>query len=313
MMNLKNILGQEEKETKNKVTEETTVKENEKEEVVTFIEPVIKTNSFRWNSFYLNEEFRDAILLQDFMNSENGEKVKANVLTFMEKNFSCPVMGKYEKDSFVTCMEEDFNRFHIMLLGLVNNPDQEVTKSDFWKVVTLYAVLLGGEILPESELTQKIGVSLNSKNRPNIPRDTENGVIFNKILIILTDFFQSVENGLFEKMEEKEKFIAEISLYGMMINILENKSLVDLVTNATEENKMKHFSNLSTKDGKISSRKIEGFENKDIVEQKQQSSANNNVEIDLSNISTSNKRKEVISEFESKNNDSEELPNLERI
>ena len=309
MMNLKNILGQEEE---TKITGEVTVEENEKKEESATAETTIKTNSFRWNTFYLNEEFRDSILIQDFMNSENEEKIKANVLAFMKKNFSCPVMGKYEKDSFVTCMEEDFNRFHVMLLGLVNNPDQEVTKSDFWKVVTLYAVLLGGEMLPESEMTKKIGVNLNSKNRPNIPNG-DNGVIFNKILIILTDFFQSVENGMFDKLEEKEKFLAEISLYGMMINVLENKSLVDLVTNATEENKMKHFSNLSTEDGKISSRKIEGFENKDIVEQKQQSSANNNVEIDLSNISTSNKRKEVISEFESKNNDSEELPNLERI
>ena len=311
MMNFKELLGNvEEKETKKEVTEETTVKENEKKETPS--KPVLTTDSFRWNTFYLNEEFRDAILLQAFMNSENNEKVKANVLAFMEKNFSCPVMGKYEKDSFVTCMEEDFNRFHVMLLGLVNDSDQEVTKSDFWNIVTLYAILLGGEMIPDSEMTQKIGVSLNSKNRPNIPNG-DNGVIFNKILIILTDFFQSVENGLFEKMEEREKFLAEVALYGMMINVLENKSLVDLVTNATEENKTKHFSNLSTEDGKISSRKIEGFENKDIVEQKQQSSANNNVEIDLSNISTTNSRKEAISEFESKNKDSEELPNLEKI
>lgn len=306
MMNFKELLGKvEEKE----VVEETTV---EKEEVKTPSKPVLTTDSFRWNTFYLNEEFRDSILFQDFMNSENEEKVRANVLAFMKKNFSCPVMGRYEKDSFVTCMEEDFNRFHVMLLGLVNNPDQEISKSDFWNIVTLYAILLGDKTLPESEMTQKIGVSLNNKNRPNIPNG-DNGVIFNKILIILTDFFQSVENGLFNKLEEKEKFLAEISLYGMMINVLENKSLVDLVTNATEENKIKHFSNLSTEDGKISSRKIEGFENKDIVEQKQQSSANNNVEIDLSNISTVNSRKEAISEFESKNNDSEELPNLERI
>lgn len=309
MMNLKNILGQEEE---TKITGEVTVEENEKKEESATAETTIKTNSFRWNSFYLNEEFRDSILIQDFMNSENEEKVRANVLAFMKKNFSCPVMGKYEKDSFVTCMEEDFNRFHVMLLGLVNNPDQEVTKSDFWKVVNLYAVLLGGEILPESEMTKKIGVSLNNKNRPSIPNG-DNGVIFNKILILLTDFFQSVENGLFNKLEDKEKSLAEISLYGMMINVLENKSLVDLVTNATEENKAKHFSNLSTEDGKISSRKIEGFENNDVVEQKQQSSANNNVEIDLSNISTVNSRKEAISEFESKNNDSEELPNLEKI
>lgn len=306
MLNLKDILGQEEKEIK--VVEET----NGKEEVKIPSKPVLTTDSFRWNTFYLNEEFRDSILIQDFMNSENDEKVRANVLAFMKKNFSCPVMGRYEKDSFVTCMEEDFNRFHVMLLGLVNDSDQEVTKSDFWNIVTLYAILLGSKTLPESEMTQKIGVSLNNKNRPNIPNG-DNGVTFNKILIILTDFFQSVESGLFEKMEEKEKFLAEISLYGMMINVLENKSLVDLVTNATEENKMKHFSNLSTEDGKISSRKIEGFENKDIVEQKQQSSANNNVEIDLSNISTTNSRKEAISEFESKNNDSEELPNLERV
>lgn len=306
MLNLKDILGQEEKEIK--VVEET----NGKEEVEIPSKPVLTTDSFRWNTFYLNEEFRDSILIQDFMNSENDEKVRANVLAFMKKNFSCPVMGRYEKDSFVTCMEEDFNRFHVMLLGLVNDSDQEVTKSDFWNIVTLYAILLGSKTLPESEMTQKIGVSLNNKNRPNIPNG-DNGVTFNKILIILTDFFQSVENGLFNKLEEKEKFLAEISLYGMMINVLENKSLVDLVTNATEENKMKHFSNLSTEDGKISSRKIEGFENKDIVEQKQQSSANNNVEIDLSNISTTNSRKEAISEFESKNNDSEELPNLERV
>lgn len=303
MMNFKELLGKVEKK---EVVEETTV---EKEEVKTPSKPALNTDSFRWNTFYLNEEFRDAILIQDFMNSENEEKIKANVLSFIEKNFSCPVMGKYEKDSFVTCMEEDFNRFHVMLLGLVNNPDQEVTKSDFWNIVTLYAILLGSKTLPESEMTQKIGVSLNNKNRPNIPNG-DNGVTFNKILIILTDFFQSVENGLFNKLEEKEKFLAEISLYGMMINVLENKSLVDLVTNATEENKAKYFSNLSSEDGKISSRKIEGFENKN---EEQQSSANNNVEIDLSNISTVNSRKEAISEFESKNNDSEELPNLERV
>ena len=305
MMNLKNILGNEEKET---VSEEVTTVKEEVKEISS--KPVMTTDSFRWNTFYLNEEFRDVILIQDFMNTENEEKIKANVLAFMKKNFSCPVMGKYEKDSFVTCMEEDFNRFHVMLSGLVNNPDQEVTKSDFWKVVTLYVALLGGEMLPESEMTKKIGVSLNNKNRPNIPNG-DNGVIFNKILILLTDFFQSVENGLFDKMEDKEKFLTEVSLYGMMINVLENKSLVDLVTNATEENKIKHFSNLSTEDGKISSRKIEGFENKN--EEQQSFAEKDNLEVDLSNLSTTNSRKEVVSEFESKNNESEQLPNLERV
>ena len=311
MLNLKDILGNEEKTNETVVKKEEVTMEEEKNEKP-IIESVIKSNSFRWNSFYLNEEFRDAVLIQDFMNPENEEKIKTNVLAFMEKNFSCPVMGEFEKDSFITCMEEDFSRFHVMLLGLVNNPEKEISKSDFWKVVTLYVVLLGGELLPESEMTQKIGVSLNDKNRPNIPKDTEYSVIFNKVLILLTDYFQSVENGLFEKMEEKDKFLTEVALYRMMINILENKSLIDLVSNATEEQKIKHFSNLSTEDGKISSRKIEGFENKD-EKQGKQSSANDNVEIDLSNISTTNSRKEVISEFENKNNDSEEVPVLERV
>lgn len=283
----------------------------------TKLENVINTKEFRWNTFPLNKEFKKSVLMTDYMDSKNEEKIKQKVLEFMDRNFSCEVMGKYTRDSFVMCMEEDFNRFYGVLVETTNNPEIEISKSDFWKLLVLYVTLLKSKILPESDMTKDLDISFNESNgRPKLPDNFENniGVLFNKVLILLTDFFKSVDNGLLNETEEKDTFLSKILLYYIMINVLENHALVDLVTNATEENKIKHFSNLSTDDGKIYSRKIEGFENKNAVKQKQQgSSTENNVEIDLSNISTTNSRKEVISEFEDKNNDSEELPNLERI
>ena len=277
----------------------------------TKVENVIKTKGFRWNTFPLNEEFKKSVLMTDYMDSKNEEKIKQKVLEFMDKNFSCEVMGKYTKDSFIMCMEEDFNRFYGILVETTNNPEIEISKSDFWKLVTLYVTLLETKVLPESTMTRDLGVTFNKSNgRPNLPENFENniGVLFNKILVLLTDFFQSVDDGLLNETEEKDAFLSKVALYYIMINVLENCTLVDLVTNATEEKKIKHYSNISDEFGNFVPRKIEGFENKELVEVQKPE-----VEIDLSNLSTNNTRKEVVSEFEANNNESEQLPNLERI
>lgn len=283
------------------------VSSEESSKNVVAVEPAINNLKFRWNRFYLMEEFRDVL-----MSSDDKNVVEEKVNEFMNDKFGCPVMGEFELDTFRTLINEDFATFRMSLLEMVNNPERKVTQSDFWKLTSIYAVLLHEELLPKSEMTRNIGISLGSNGRPVLPNDmNENaGIYFNKILVILNEYFESIQKGYLKQVSEDDEklLIMEVEIYSILITVLE-RQLSDLVSNAKEDNKLKHYSQLTDENGEIVNRNIDGF---DIPENKT-SISNNNVEIDLSNISTSNTRKEVVSEFESKNNDSEELPNLERI
>ena len=300
---------------KNEELEETEVKEvevvskDDSSKVAVAVEPAIDNKAFRWNKFYLMEEFRDILL-----SSTDEKVVEEKVNEFMNDKFGCPVMGEYELDTFRTLIKEDFATFRVSLLDIVNNPERKVTQSDFWKLTSIYAVLLHEELLPKSEMTEKIGISLGSNGRPILPNDMKEnaGIYFNKILVILNEYFESIQKGYLKQVSENDEklLIMEVEIYSILITVLE-RQLSDLVSNAKEDSKLKHYSQLTDENGEIINRKIDGF---DIPENKTSSNSNNNsVEVDLSNLSTTNSRKEVTSEFESKNNDSEELPNLERI
>ena len=280
---------------------------SEKEFIV--VEPAIDNKKFRWNKFYLMEEFRDILL-----SSDDEKVVEEKVNEFMNEKFGCPVMGEYELDTFRTLINEDFATFRVSLLEIVNNPERKITQADFWKLTSIYAVLLHEKLLPESEMTKNIGISLGDNGRPILPNDMKQnaGVYFNKILVILNEYFESIQKGYLNQVSEndEELLIMEVAIYSILITVLERK-LSDLVSNAKEDNKLKHYSQLTNENGEIVNREIDGF---NIPENKPSTPSNtNNVEIDLSNLSTNNTRKEVVSEFEANNNDSEQLPNLERI
>lgn len=273
------------------------------------VKPVIDNKKFRWNSFYLMEKFRDVILA-----SEDEKIVEEKVNKFMNEKFGCPVMGKYELDTFRTLINEDFATFRVSLLDIVNNPERKVAQADFWKLTSIYAVLLHEELLPKSEMTQNIGISLGDNGRPILPNDMKEnaGVYFNKILVILNEYFESIQKGYLKQVSENDEklLVMEVAIYSILITVLERK-LSDLISNAKENNKLKHYSQLTNENGEVINRVIDGF---NIPENKLSTPVNgNNVEVDLSNLSTTNSRKEVVSEFEANNNESEQLPNLERI
>ena len=295
---------------KNNEVEE--VKETELNEVVSekeiVVEPAIENKKFRWNTFYLMEEFRDVLL-----SSDDEKVIEEKVNDFMNDKFGCPVMGKYELDTFRTLINEDFTTFRVSLLDIVNNPERKVSQSDFWKLTSIYAVLLHEKLLPESEMTENIGIKLGDNGRPVLPNDMKQnaGVYFNKILVILNEYFESIQKGYLQQVSENDEklLVMEVAIYSILITVLE-RQLSDLVTNAKEDNKLKHYSQLTNENGEIINREIDGFI---IPENKPSNPIGNNVEIDLSNLSTNNTRKEVVSEFEASNNESEQLPNLERI
>lgn len=294
---------------KNEETEANEVVTEESSKMVA-VEPAINNLKFRWNRFYLMEEFRDILL-----SSDDEKVVEDKVNEFMNNKFGDSVMGEYELDTFRTLIKEDFATFRVSLLEIINNSERKVTQSDFWKLTSIYAVLIHEELLPKSEMTENIGISLGSNGRPVLPNDMKQnaGIYFNKILVILNEYFESIQKGYLKQISENDEklLVMELEIYSILITVLERK-LSDLVSNAKEDNKLKHYSQLTDENGEIINREIDGF---NIPENKPSNPIinNNNVEIDLSNISTSNTRKEVASEFEAKNNDSEELPNLERV
>lgn len=280
---------------------------SEKESVV--VEPAIDNKKFRWNKFYLIKEFRDVLL-----SSEEEKVVEEKVNEFMDDKFGCPVMGEYELETFRGLINEDFATFRVSLLEIVNNPERKVTQADFWKLTSIYAVLLHEKLLPESEMTQNIGIALGDNGRPILPNDMKEkaGIYFNKILVILNEYFESIQKGYLKQIAENDEklLIMEVAIYSILITVLERK-LSDLTSNAKEDNKLKHYSQLTNENGEVINRVIDGF---NIPENKSSTPVNgNNVEVDLSNLSTTNSRKEVVSEFEANNNESEHLPNLERI
>ena len=221
------------------------------------VEPAINNKNFRWNKFYLMEEFRDVLL------SSNDEKVvEEKVNEFMNDKFGCPVMGEYELDTFRTLINEDFATFRVSLLEIVNNPERKVTQSDFWKLTSIYAVLLHEELLPKSEMTKNIGISLGTNGRPILPNDMKEnaGVYFNKILVILNEYFESIQKGYLKQLSENDEklLVMEVAIYSILITVLE-RQLSDLVSNAKEDNKLKHYSQLTNENGKIIGREIDGF------------------------------------------------------
>ena len=308
MTTLKNLLKQikkeGEKEMEKEVNEKVTTEEKE-------VESVIITRHYRWNNFYKAEEFRDIVLKNMEQDSSNLESISN---TFIEEKFNSSVKRRI----FKAIMEEDFDRFQETLDEIISNTETPVSKADFWKIIALYAFLKKSEFIPETEMTKTIEIGLTEDYRPKLPNDFREkaGEIFNTVVIIISEFFNSVSNGFLSKLVKENVndiseaeleygvFSAELLLYTLMISVFENKYLKDTIS--TSKNKSKQFPGLY-KDGKIKERKIETFEQHHEMEKDVQDTV---VNPDLSGLSTSNRQKDTTSEF--LNNESvDDVPVLE--
>lgn len=282
----------------------------------------------RCTNHYLAREFSNIIkkgitesnLLHSDIDKETEEKLEKETQEFLEKKVIEDGMTK----QFISCLLEDLFSIEDIVKHWIKNPEKEVSKTDMFLVLSLVVGLQEVSIIKND-----LDIKAAFKKEP--------GIAFNKSLILLSDLFQSIRNGFFvsESKGDDNVLLAIYSIiYGIVLMVL-NSEKQDFVNNTNE----RHHKSLIDDNGEIKSRvfieetkeeNTKDLEETEVINDKEEETGGkikfnfrhlnsqdnknkNNVEIDLSNISTSNKRKEVISEFESKNNDSEELPNLERI
>ena len=284
----------------------------------------------RCTNHYIMREFSSIIkngitesnLLHSDINKETEEKLEKDVQEFLEKK----VLDNDMTKQFISCILEDLFSIEDVINHWIKNPEKEVSKTDMFLVLSLVVGL------------QKVTIIKNDLNiKEEMKKDS--GVTFNKALILLSDLFQSIRNGFFvsEAKGDDNVLLAIYSIiYGIVLMVL-NSEKQDFINNTNET----HHKSLIDDNGKIKSRSfiLETKEEtkEEATEHSEDGNINNeeetggrikfnlrqlksqvdknddSINVDLSNISTNNTRKEVISEFESKNNDSEELPNLERL
>ena len=296
---------------------------------------IFENEKFRFDYYYLHKEFADLIIA----NPNDEDKIN----DFFEKHFVGSRINEIEYKKFKELIFEDLHNLDYVMYSLIEDKRKKINKKDSKILSVIYTTLLHYNFIPESEMTRNIGIEIinsedNNTPRPKLKKGTKIEDIINMIIIIIHEFLQSVETILRNTSDTEEEYdILLLLLYTSLILILRTKEN-HLV--GKEDKKKVYYSTLVDENGNFVPRDIDEYEDEeDIEEQKEESDESNenntikerfnfsfmnkkngkknidenNVEIDLSNISTSNKRKEVISEFESKNNDSEELPNLERI
>ena len=298
---------------------------------------IFEGEKFRFDYYYLHKEFADLIIT----NPNDEDKIN----DFFEKEFTGSRINEIEYKKFKELIFEDLHNLDYILYSLIEDKRKKINKKDSKILSVMYATLLHYKFIPESEMTRNIGIEIinsddNNTPRPKLKKGTKIEDIINMIIIIIHEFLQSVETVLRNMSDTEEEYdILLLLLYTSLILILKTKE--NHLKGKTDKKKA-YYSTLVDENGNFVPRVIDEYEEEETEEEKEseetdESNKNdimkekkfnfsfmnkkngkknndeNNVEIDLSNISTSNKRKEVISEFESKDNESEELPNLERI
>ena len=299
---------------------------------------IFEGENFRFECYYLHKEFADLII----ENPNDEDKINY----FFEKEFTGSRINEIEYKKFKELIFEDLHNLDYILYSLIEDKRKKINKKDSKILSVMYATLLHYKFIPESEMTRNIGIEIinsddNNTPRPKLKKGTKIEDTINMIIIVIHEFLQSVEDVLRNMSDTEEEYdILLLLLYTSLILILRTKEnhLVGKV-----DKKKTYYSTLVDENGNFVPRVIDEYENdseqtteqSEETEETDEAKVNkmkgksnfsfmnkkngkknidgNDVEIDLSNISTSNKRKEVISEFESKDNDSEELPNLERI
>lgn len=288
---------------------------------------IFEGEKFRFDYYYLHKEFADLIIA----NPNDEDKIN----DFFEKKFTGSRINKIEYKKFKELIFEDLHNLDYIFYSLIENKRKKINKKDSKILSVIYATLLHYNFIPESEMTRNIGIEIinsdeNNTHRPKLKTGTKIEDIINMVIIVIHEFLQSTETVLRNMSDTEEEYdVLLILLYTSLILILRTKEnhLVGKV-----DKKKAYYSTLVDENGNFVPRVIDEYEDEEQSEElkvnetkdkfnfsfmnKKDGKKNigeNSVEIDLSNISTSNKRKEVISEFESKDNDSEELPNLEKI
>ena len=302
---------------------------------------IFEGEKFRFDYYYLHKEFADLII------SNPNDEDKIN--NFIEKNFTGSRINEIEYKKFKELIFEDLHNLDYIFYSLIEDKRKKINKKDSKILSVIYATLLHYNFIPESEMTRNIGIEIinsdeNNTPRPKLKKGTKIEDIINMIIIVIHEFLQSVETVLRNMSNTEEEYdVLLILLYISLILILRTKE--NHLTGKADKKKV-YYSTLVNENGNFIRRDIDEYEDdseatteqSEETEETDEAKVNKmkgklnfsfmnkkngkknidgndaeDVEIDLSNISTSNKRKEVISEFESKDNDSEELPNLERI
>lgn len=286
----------------------------------------------RCTNHYLVRDFSNIIkkgitesnLLHSDIDKETEEKLEKDIQEFLENKVIEDGMTK----QFMSCLLEDLFSIEDIVKHWIKNPEKEVSETDLFLVLSLVVGLQEVSII-KNDLDIKVEFK------------KEAGVAFNKSLILLSDLFQSIRNGYFVTMtkgDDDELLAIYTIIYGIVLTVLHSEKQ-DFINN-TNEQSLKHHESLIGDDGKVKSRsfvteteiKEETTESSEDINNKEdeetegkrikfnlrkllnhQDDEDVSIDVDLSNISTTNSRKEVVSEFESKENDSEQLPNLERI
>lgn len=296
---------------------------------------IFEGEKFRFDYYYLHKDFADLII------SNPNDEDKIN--DFFEKKFTGSRIKKIEYKKFKELIFEDLHNLDFVISSLIEDKQKKINKKDSKILSVIYATLLHYNFIPESEMTRNIGIEIknsdeNNTCRPKLKKGTKIEDIINMILIVIHEFLQSVEAVLRNMSNTEEEYdVLLILLYTSLIITFRTKE--NHLTGKADKKKV-YYSELVDENGNFIPRNIDEYEDEEeaIEEQKEETEESkestmkgklnfsfmnkknekknideNNLEVDLSNLSTTNSRKEVVSEFESKDNDSEQLPNLERI
>ena len=274
---------------------------------------------------------------------EHSELMEESILP-MVKSWS-----RSNQEVFADFVYADVNVLKSDIQDFIDEPDRVISELDAKLLLHLYLKLIEGMFIPSSEITDTLELELKQQDNGSIqviPKSKkELGEYINIILISLNDFFESILRGnLLMLSDNGDDYLDNlINLYTIVISSIEKKSF-DFVSNAKLDGKKTFYSNLVNEDGSFMTRKIEGQKQEEtkeeevkqektseeeelkkyhnpllrkvIAEQLKKKGGENkqDLDVDLSNLSTVNSRKEeVASEFDNNNNTAEELPNLERI
>lgn len=312
------------------------------------MESTIKGNNkfkFNFNWRTLCTPIKDVILNNGShpITSIEHSKIMEDTILPMIKGWS-----RSDQDVFNDFIYSDISTLKSDIQDFIDEPEKVISELDAKLLLHLYLKLIEGMFIPSSEITEKLELDIKVQDGGSVQaipkRDKELGEYINIILISLNDFFESVLRGnLMVISENKDDYLDNlINLYTIVISSIEKKSF-DFVSNAKLDGKKMFYSNLVDEKGNFMTRKIEGQKQEEtkkeevkqektseeeelkkyhnpllrkmIAEQLKKKGGENkqDLDVDLSNLSTTNSRKEIISEFESKENDSEQLPNLERV
>ena len=271
-------------------------------------------------------------------------EIMENIILPMVKGWSIA-----NQDVFNDFIYADVRSLKSDIQDFINEPEKIISELDAKLLLHLYLKLIEGMFIPSSEITEKMELDIKMQDDGSIqaiPKSKkELGEYINIILISLNDFFESVLRGNLMVISDTEEDYLDniINLYTIIICSIEKKSF-DFISDVKLNGKKIFYSNLVNEDGSFMTRKIEGQKQEEtkqeteikeeksseeeelkkyhnpllrkmVAEQLKKKGGENkqDLDVDLSNLSTTNSRKEVVTEFESKNNDSEQLPNLERI